>query len=553
MFRILAIALATLGGSLPAMAALELARAPLLNATLPASSTWQVEQQQQPSGTWTPTGVLVGGTGSAVSVRLDGFPATANYRFQRILTAGTLTPTLGPAAWTLSGREPGATQVALDSSPNLAAWTDLALVYPDSTGRYLRALRSPELAASRNFFRAEVPALPLGDATVFSHTLAPNNEGSAGFGQIYSDMPQIFKDGFIGALAPVEYHRGGQNAAAAGECYELAGPFGRTTLMITDTTTAPTGTVDVGRSFFDIGPEPFKILIGGGDGTSGALTAGFRLVPAPVTGNLKLFVVPTSASIYYTELRAYNYRAGISKMELQINGSSNWVTLPRTAYNSFVYQAAGSVLPLAFPVKVRVTSRFDEVITFPSIASLTDNQKITGPAQFTVFPATALAPLPEHRIRPAYRDALTNVPGDQWSSGPYGGASLTVSDTSAPAYAGTASLRLSSLGGFAGATFSNYPGFARPDFGVFKFAIRSATALTADQVGLILYGSTTYGGTQTYSSLIQLPPLTTTWQSFQIPLQPSGTPPIIWGFQIFGRTSGALPNVWLDEISFEPR
>lgn len=340
---------------------LEMQRSAVLGATLPTSTTWQVEQQQ-PGGAWTATGVLVGGTGSAVTVRLDGFPSTASYRFQRVVGAvATLTPGLS-TGWSLVGQEAAGTgQVVIESSADLSAagWSQTALVYPDANGRYVRAIRGP--LGVRGFFRAEVPALPVADASVTAHDPSPPYNGTAGFGPVYDDMPQLFKDGFIGALDPVEYNRGGQNAAAAGECFELAGPFGRTTVIISDTTTAPAGTVTAGRSFFDLGPNAYEVLSGGPE--SGALTAGVRLVPAPVTGNVKFFV-PVSSGPFYAEFRAYNHRAGVSKLEIRNNGSSTWIELPRNITNSFVFTSGtGGAAQLLYPLQVRVTSRFGEVVS----------------------------------------------------------------------------------------------------------------------------------------------------------------------------------------------
>ena len=547
MFRLTGALAIAASGSLLA-APLEIARTPVLNATLPTASTWQVEVQESGTGAWVGSGVLVAGSGAAVSVRMDGWPGEAGYRFQRVAGAtATISPTLG-TGWHLAGQEPGAGQLAIESSADLAGWAQAALLFPGTDGRYVRAVREP--LGARGFFRARVPSaeMAVGDASVTSYERGPGYAGAAGFEAIGDDMPAIFQSGFIGALSPTEYHRGGENAAAAGECYELAGPFGRTTLMISDLTTAPAGTIDVGRSYFDISTTPYPILSGGPD--SGALTAGFRLVPAPVTGNVKLFV-PTTSGPYYVELRPYNYRAGVKKVELKNGGSSTWQELPRSPFNSFVFSAGGSVLPLSFPVEVRVTSRFGEVVSFPPIASLTSNQKITGSAQFTVFPE--LAPMPERRLRPAYVDRFTSLPGQMWSYGPYGGSSVTEVDT-AVAYEGTASARISGLANYAGVTFSAYPDFPRPEFGVLKLAIRSASPVAADQLGMSVFGANSPGGGAIqYSGVVQLPAVSTSWQVFQIPLQASGAPPVIWGFSIYARIAGALPNVWLDSIGFEER
>lgn len=551
MSGILAIGLAAAWAVLPAAgAALELGRSPVLSATLPASSTWQVEQQQA-SGTWTGTGVLVGGSGAAGSVRMDGFPAEAKYRFQRVAGgAGTVTPALS-FGLALAGEQAGAGQVLIEASADLSAagWSDLALLYPDAGGRYVRAIREP--LGPRGFFRAKLPALAAGDATATAHQPVPPYDGAAGFGPVYDDMPQLFKDGFIGALDPVEYNRGGANAAAAGECYELAGPFGRTTVIISDTTTAPAGTVDVGRSFFDLGPNAYQVMSGGP--ATGALTAGMRLVPAPVTGNVKCFV-PTASGPFYAEFRPYNYRAGVSKLEIRNAGSSTWLELPRSAYNSFVFNGSGGVPLLLFPLGLRVTSRFGEVVDFPAILAAVSNQRFTASAQFTVFPESALAPVPERRLRPIYHDSLTNVLGETWSASPYGGAAVTEIDHGVPAYGGSAaSLKIAGYGGFAGVNFQAYPDFPRPEYGVLKLAIRSASPIAAGQLGVSIFGANApASGTIAYATSVELPGITTGWQLIQIPLEASKAPPVLWGFTLYSGNA-ALPEVWVDEVGFEKR
>jgi hypothetical protein len=270
------------------------------------------------------------------------------------------------------------------------------------------------------------------------------------------------------------------------------------------------------------------------------------LVPAPVTGNVK-FQVIAGSNIYYMALRFYNYRAGVSQVEVKNDGSATWVNVPRTEYNAFVYQAGGSVPPMDFPVEVRVTSRFGEVVSFTGIEGLVEGQRVTGGGQFAVFPE--LAPVPEHRIRPMYVDRFTNVPGDMWSAGGYGGASLTEVDTTV-AYQGTASLRISGLGNFAGVTFSQYPGFARPEHGVMRFAVRAGGPVAADQVALALNGQSASGASVS-SAVVQLPALGTGWQVFEIPLGTSGVPPVIWGVSLASR-GAVLPDVWLDAVEFVP-
>jgi hypothetical protein len=241
----------------------------------------------------------------------------------------------------------------------------------------------------------------------------------------------------------------------------------------------------------------------------------------------------------------------VSKVEIQSSVGPGWVEMPRNPFNSFVYSSNGvSPPPLVYPVQVRVTSRFGEVVTFPPVAALVDNQRVTGPAQFTVFPESAMAPVPAFRIHPTYRDALTKLPGETWAAGGWGTTSITEVDPTVPAYAGTASLKLAGLGGYSGATVSQYPGFPRPEFGVLKLAIRSAAPLAADQVAVIIYGVNDPEEPSLGSALIQFPPLSTSWQVFRIPLEASAVPAVIWGIQFYGRTNLALPDVWVDEVEF---
>ncbi|RYD61886.1 MAG: hypothetical protein EOP83_16000, partial [Verrucomicrobiaceae bacterium] len=62
---------------------LKIVRTPVVRASLTAGTTWQVESSQG-GGPWTPSGVLVAGSATMASARLDGMPDTASYRLMRI-------------------------------------------------------------------------------------------------------------------------------------------------------------------------------------------------------------------------------------------------------------------------------------------------------------------------------------------------------------------------------------------------------------------------------------------------------------------------------------
>jgi len=162
-----------------------------------------------------------------------------------------------------------------------------------------------------------------------------------------------------------------------------------------------------------------------------------------VTGNVKLLVVNNSGG-FYLALTPYNYRAGITKVEIKSNSSSTWVNMPRSAANRFEYNTGTA---LVFPVQVRVTSRFGEIVTFLPIASMATDQRIAGTTQFTTFPA--LAPTPAVKMSPVYTDSFSSVPGDSWSASPYSGATVNAAFTGAH-HEGSACIQLSALGGFNG-------------------------------------------------------------------------------------------------------
>ncbi|RYD27901.1 MAG: hypothetical protein EOP86_23880, partial [Verrucomicrobiaceae bacterium] len=525
---------------------LGIGRTPVLSGNLPTATSWQVEIQQA-GGAWTGTGVMVAGRGADFTLRMDGWPDGASYRFQRV-DGGLSVPATVAAGWHLAGRvtDPVRPPVLIQDSENLGTWSPRQLVFPDLDRSFVRGLDS--LTGPRGFFRsAPVAAGVVREISATTYTSAPPYNGEAGYGPIYADMPQIYKDGYVSALHTTDYNRGGLSAGAAGECYELVSAYGRTTVMIHDSApSAPAGTISAGRGYFDLGAAPFNVLSGGNP--SGILTATARLVPAPVTGNVKLFVAPGS-SIYYMALIPFNHRAGIDSIEILNNGSSLWHGMTRAAGGRFAYMAGGSLPLLSYPVQIRVTSRFGESVVFTSVSSLADNARITGPAQFTVFPEQA--PVPSFRRQPVYQDSLSAVPGDKWDVTGFGGASVSVTDT-AVKYAGTASLRMDGLSPGGGIVFISNPSLPRPRHGVLRMVVRAASPVVAGGVRVRITATNIAGGGSADSQTIWLPALTTGWQTVLLPLEASGAGTKVTGFVVNGGSAGQ-PSVWLDNVELIER
>jgi expansin (peptidoglycan-binding protein) len=506
---------------------------PLLTASLPSNSTYQVESSSD-GVVWNPTGILVAGNGTSNTVRLDGLPENLSYRFSNAGASNIVTPALTKGLH-VGASFPGAKEVRIESTTQLNSpvWTNHAFLFTNISKPLLAPIAAPLEAQA--FFRAVQPAVPLELATVTAYMADPNATG-AGFGVVADDMPQFYRDGYIAALCPNLYNRAGANAAAAGECYELVGPQGKATVMIADLTFAGLpGTCDPGRSYFDVGYPAFTNLL---RPEAGMGTATYRLVPAPVTGNLKMVSVNTAGGFYF-ELRPYNHRAGVSKLEIQGTGGS-WTELPRTEYNSFVYSTGTELM---FPFKTRVTSRFGEVVEFPPINAISNGGRFTASGQFTVFPDQG--PSPIWFLPPVYADSLSNILGGQWSTAAYGGATVNSTYTG-DASQGTASFRIENFNAFSGVSFMAPMTFPRPSEGVLEFAIRSEGA-PINQLQ-VQFNGVNAGGGPADSIAVTLPTISSTWRVLRIPLDPTKPPDQLQQFRIMNQNSTAVPGVLLDSI-----
>ena len=273
---------------------------------------------------WDATGVLVSGSGAPVSIRLDGFPANRIYRMAAIGGSGTVAPSVSSGLHIEALSFSGTGEVCVESRQELDSgnWVHEAFSFPDINNRWIASL--PDAPSAQQFFRALQPAIPLVPATISYYT--PDlNSTSAGFGIVADDMPQLYQQGNVAAVCSSFFHRDGQNAAAAGECYELAGPLGKTTVMVVDqVVSSPTRTCGIGQPYFELSETAYTNLF---TLDTGFGSATFRLVPAPVNGNIKMVCINNTLG-YFIELRIYNHRAGVSKLEFQDSGG-NWVELGR--------------------------------------------------------------------------------------------------------------------------------------------------------------------------------------------------------------------------------
>lgn len=513
-----------------------IAPTPILNTVLTSNVTYEVEFSTNGT-TWLASGVLVTGNGEVNSIRLDTFPEHASYRLTPVGSGAAVVPAVS-TGWHLQAAFPGASELRLEASPlaDEATWTHRAFVFTNLQGAFIHPLTLP--LTGNEFFRAVQPAAPLQLASLTSYPVDLNSTLS-GYGVVLGEMPQLYRDGYVAAVCAAVYNRDGINAAAAGECYELVGTRGQTTVMVADLALGtPAGTCDVGRPFFDLGTAAFTNLFGPGDGYG---IATYRLVPAPVTGNLKMICTLNSGG-YYVTFRPYNHRAGISKLELQPTANGPWIELSRDTANNFVYS---STPPLSVPFNARITSRFGEVVTFPTITSLNTDDKITANGQFAIFPDQG--PSPVWMLPPVYTEGLTNIFGAQWTTTTSGGLSVTPA-YSGSAYQGNYSLRIANFVGYSQLSLFNLLKFPKPPGGYLEFAIRSEGAVI-NGLTLRIRGSSA-GGATAWSALMPLPAVNNTWRVFHIPLDLNNVPAQIDTIQLSNSTGSTLPSVNLDSIAF---
>lgn len=505
----------------------------ILRTELPIGSTWEVQQSAN-GVSWTNLGVLVAGSGALETVRLDGFGRASSYRMMNV-TSGATTVPITTYGLGVSVGATGAGEIRLLSTTNLspAKWIHAAYAFPDADGG-LRAISS--VSGPQRFFRSVRPTVPLVSASV-TYYQADLSATYSGFGIVQDDMPALYHDGFICAPCPEFYHKDGL-AAAAGECYEFRGPFGAVTAMVADVVVnAQPGLCNTLGGYFDLGAPVFAALF---PPETGIGTATRRLVPAPVSGGVKLVVVNNSGGFYY-ELRPYNHRAGITNLEARASGATEFVSLPRSDYNSFVWSGS----PPAMPLTVRVTSRFGETITFAPIGTMVTGDRFEAAFQFS-FPDPG--PPTVWRIPPVFMDALHNVPGGRWFVSSYGGA------TTDPAYTidrfqGAASFRISNLGGWSGVLFQHEQQFPlRPD-GFLEFAIKSGSSSAVTNMAVEIDGADVAGNPAT-SSTVSLPRIENTWRTLRVPLGPARAPTKIQRIHIRSMTPAAQGSVLLDLIRF---
>jgi expansin (peptidoglycan-binding protein) len=207
-------------------------------------------------------------------------------------------------------------------------------------------------------FSSQPPANPIhtGIATYYDAT----GDGACMFGPSPGDL-------MVSAMNAEEY----DNAAVCGSYVHVTGPKGEVTVRIVDL--CP----ECHAGHLDLSREAFAQIA---DLPQGRVDITWQVVspdlPGPIAYHFK-----DGSNQWWTAVQIRNHRNPVAKFEY-LNGSGEWVAVPRTSYNFFVQTNPGmGPGPYAF----RVTDSYGNVLSDSGIPHI-ENGTVSGTGQFPPGP-----------------------------------------------------------------------------------------------------------------------------------------------------------------------
>jgi expansin (peptidoglycan-binding protein) len=204
-----------------------------------------------------------------------------------------------------------------------------------------------------------------GEGTYYDAT----GEGTCSFDRI-SSTPLL-----VAALNAPDFN----HAANCGRCVAVRGPQGNATVVLVDQCPGcASGDLDFSLdAFVKLAPQ-----------SAGRVPITWAYVACKVAGKLQ-YKIKDGANRWWVAVQVRNSPVGITKLELQESGASEWVVLPRTDYNFFV-KSWGSEIKV--PVSIRITSVTGEVVTdIAAIEDIVESHVYAGSVQFTAQSDTGTA------------------------------------------------------------------------------------------------------------------------------------------------------------------
>ncbi|CBA15354.1 hypothetical protein XALC_0836 [Xanthomonas albilineans GPE PC73] len=176
-------------------------------------------------------------------------------------------------------------------------------------------------------------------------------------------------DAMITALNPIQLNYGGVRAALGGAYLQVQGPKGTVTVYVNDVNNGGD------NCSMDMSPNAFSAI---GDTSAGHIPITWKVVQAPITGNLQYWIKDGS-SPYWAAIQVRNHLYPVVKFEYKKDG--DWISLPKTDYNHFVGENVGAQM-----LEVRITDIRGMVVTdtIPPLPSGGDQKTyyVDGHVQF---------------------------------------------------------------------------------------------------------------------------------------------------------------------------
>ncbi len=210
--------------------------------------------------------------------------------------------------------------------------------------RHIRAvLRSAGLFAVLSLIAIVPPASADDWSGVCNGAATYTYSGYSGGALLLDPIPP---DAMITALNPTQLNYGGVKAALAGAYLQVQGPKGTATVYVTDI--YPEGH----NCYLDLSPNAFSSI---GDTSAGRIPISWKVVQAPITGNL-VYRIKEGSSPYWAAIQVRNHLYPVVKFEYKKGG--DWISLPKMDYNHFVGENVGAQM-----LEVRITDIRGMVVT----------------------------------------------------------------------------------------------------------------------------------------------------------------------------------------------
>jgi len=316
-----------------------------------------------------------------------------------------------------------------------------------------------------------------------------------------------------------------------GECYEVTGPLGVTTVMITDMCSSAAPKCGGDKDNFGIADSAYYQIAN--STTDIIYDLGYRLVTCAVTGNV-LLSVGSDANSYYFSLVVYNSRVAVAAVGLKCSGWSAFQPLTRgTDSGMWSWNKASNSFQL--PVTISIVGTTGQVLQFET-NTLTSDSTLDFGSQFTdVAPGIGTCPLAEPPVY-IYQDSLTYGWSTTFS---FDDASINLNYTSD---AVSASAIFVDLYGYGGLQFTRDGGFDPEYFTTLQFDARSNGQATL-RIYLGQLASGAVGGVTLQNSI------STQWQTFNISLA-NLVPSLVEYDIVFQNFQGNEAQYWFDNIMF---